>query len=124
MQNKLGQTLQSLRTSKKLSLRAVAEKTGLSHGYIRDLELNRNPKTKEPIKPTTETLQKLALAYDYPLTKLIKLAGYHEVADAFQRILDDQEISSKKKELVQMILELEDNDQDLDKIINVLKALK
>ena len=124
MQNELGHTLQTLRSGKKLSLRAVAEKTGLSHGYIRDLELNRNPKTKEPIKPTTDTLSKLASAYEYPLAEFLKLAGYHEVAYAFQNILGDQEISDKKRELVHMILELEDNDHDLDKIINVLKALK
>lgn len=124
MNNTLGKLLENLRKKKKLSLRKASEITGLSFTYIRNLELNINPKTGESIRPTTDTLQKFAVAYDYPLEELLKLAGYNEVAHAFQNILNDPDISDKKKDLVKMIMDLKDDDKELEKIINVLKALK
>lgn len=124
MQNELGKTLESLRKEKKLSLRAVADKTGLNFGYIRDLELNMNRSTKQPINPTAETLQKLAVAYEYPLEDLLKLAGLAEVASAFEKILNDPEVHEKKKVAVRLLMEMDDNDQDLDRVINILNALK
>ncbi|MGG1442131.1 helix-turn-helix transcriptional regulator [Brevibacillus laterosporus] len=124
MENLLGKKLEELRLSKKLSLRTASDITGLSHAYIRDLERNINPKTKEPIKPTTDTLQKLAHAYNYPLEELLKLAGYTDVAYAFQAILDDPNISETKKKIAALIRDLPEDDEDLIKIFNVLNALK
>lgn len=124
MQNELGRTLESARKAKKLSLRALADITGLNFGYIRDLELNVNRSTKQPVKPTVETLQKLSDPLDLPLDKLLKLAGYTEVANAFENILSDPDISEKKKELVRMVLELKDDDSELDRVITVLNAIK
>lgn len=124
MQNELGRTLEALRKEKKLSLREVAEMTGLNFTYIRDLELNKNRSTKQPVKPTTDTLQKLAAAYDYPLENILKLAGQVEVANAFEKILNDPDVSEKKKEAVRILMEMDDNDESLDRVIGILNALK
>lgn len=124
MQNELGRTLEALRKEKRFSLREVAELTGLNFTYIRDLELNKNRSTKQPVKPTTETLQKLAAAYDYPLENLLKLAGQVEVANAFEKILNDPDVSEKKKEAVRILMAMEDNDESLDRVIGILNALK
>lgn len=124
MDNELGRTLEAARKAKKLSLRALGEITGLNFGYIRDLELNMNRSTKQPVKPTIETLQKLAVPLDLPLDKLLSMAGYDEIVNAFENILNDPDIPEKKKELVRMIMELNDNDQELDRIIAVLNAIK
>lgn len=59
-------------------MRKAATKSGLSHAYIRDLELGRNRTTNDVIKPSPETLRKLAHAYQYPYTDLLKKAGYLE----------------------------------------------
>lgn len=74
MSNELGDFLEELRG--KLSLREAANKSGLSHTYIRDLELGVNRKTKAPIRPSADTLKQLAKAYDYPVNELLKKAGY------------------------------------------------
>jgi len=74
MENELGNLLRELRG--KTPLREVAAKTGLSHTYIRDLELGINRSTKAPIKPSPDTLKRLSEAYNYPYKQLMKLAGY------------------------------------------------
>jgi transcriptional regulator with XRE-family HTH domain len=73
LNNDLGIFLEKLRG--KLSLREASKKSGLSHTYIRDLELGVNRKTKSEIKPTPETLKRLADAYKYPYEELLKIAG-------------------------------------------------
>jgi transcriptional regulator with XRE-family HTH domain len=74
--NPLGLFLEKLRG--KMPLREVATKSGLSHTYIRDLELGINRKTKAPINPTPETLKRLAEAYNYSYEDLMIMAGYIE----------------------------------------------
>ncbi|WP_159881381.1 helix-turn-helix domain-containing protein [Paenibacillus puerhi] len=69
-----GKFLESLRGS--MSLREVAKKSGLSHAYIRDLELERNRSTNDRITPSPDTLQKLSIAYSYPYTELMIKAGH------------------------------------------------
>jgi transcriptional regulator with XRE-family HTH domain len=74
-----GKFLESLRG--KMSLREAAHKSGLSHAYIRDLELERNRSTNEKIKPSPVTLKKLSDAYNYSYTELMDKAGYLEKED-------------------------------------------
>lgn len=71
-----GKFLESLRG--KMSLREAASKSGLSHAYIRDLELERNRSTNEKIKPSPVTLKKLSDAYKFSYTELMEKAGYLE----------------------------------------------
>lgn len=80
--NHFGKFLETLRG--KLSLRKVASKSGLSHAYIRDLELGRNRTTNDVIKPSPDTLRKLSHAYQYPYTDLLMKAGYLEEASTWQ----------------------------------------
>lgn len=87
MSNELGKFLEELRG--KLSLRVAAEKSGLSHTYIRDLELGLNRKTKAPIRPSADTLKQLAEAYNYPVSELLKKAGYLD--DIHETISDKDE---------------------------------
>ncbi|HZG16918.1 MAG TPA: helix-turn-helix transcriptional regulator [Candidatus Bathyarchaeia archaeon] len=105
MQNELSIKLEQLRKEKKLTLREVAEKTGLSHAYIRDIELNYNRATKGPISPTPDTLRKLSIAYDYSYQELMKLAGFiSEGDDQTQELIDGSNVSQKRKELINLIL--------------------
>ncbi|GGI45743.1 hypothetical protein GCM10008018_13680 [Paenibacillus marchantiophytorum] len=71
-----GKFLESLRG--KMSLREAAHKSGLSHAYIRDLELERNRSTNEKINPSPITLKKLSDAYNISYTDLMSKAGYLE----------------------------------------------
>lgn len=69
-----GKFLEGLRG--RMSLREAAQKSGLSHAYIRDLELEKNRSTNDKIKPSPETLKKLSEAYNYSYTELMRKAGY------------------------------------------------
>jgi transcriptional regulator with XRE-family HTH domain len=69
-----GKFLESLRGT--MSLREAAKKSGLSHAYIRDLELERNRSTNDKITPSPDTLYKLSTAYGYPYTALMIKAGH------------------------------------------------
>jgi HTH-type transcriptional regulator, competence development regulator len=74
--SRIGEFLKKLRTEKGLSFREAAEKTGLSHSYIRYVEIGKRPGSETPINPTPETLKRFAKAYDYPYEELMRLAGY------------------------------------------------
>jgi transcriptional regulator with XRE-family HTH domain len=82
-----GKFLEQLRG--KMSLRDVAYKSGLSHAYIRDLELERNRSTNDKIKPSPDTLKKLSDAYNFSYTELMFKAGY----------LDDPETQAADSEI-------------------------
>ncbi|MGI6328102.1 MAG: helix-turn-helix domain-containing protein [Dethiobacteria bacterium] len=58
------------------TLREVAEKAGISHTYLGVLEKGIDPRSGKQIKPSTDTLERLAKAYKYPYEKLLKAAGY------------------------------------------------
>lgn len=74
-----GKFLEGLRGS--MSLREAAKKSGLSHAYIRDLELERNRSTNDKITPSPDTLKKLSAAYGYPYTELMIKAGHLPSSD-------------------------------------------
>jgi HTH-type transcriptional regulator, competence development regulator len=77
MRSELGILLKKLRG--KRTLRDVSEKTGLSHTYIRDLELGIRRATGKPIKPSARVLKKLADAYQYPFEDLMRAGGYEDL---------------------------------------------
>ncbi|MBO7745807.1 helix-turn-helix domain-containing protein [Paenibacillus sp. MWE-103] len=76
--NKIGSHLESLRIERKLSLRKAAEKSRLSHGYIRDVELGEKRCNGEgtEIIPRPQTLRKFAEAYDADFNELMRIAGH------------------------------------------------
>jgi transcriptional regulator with XRE-family HTH domain len=60
-----GMRVQKLRTARKLSQEALAERAGISRGYLARLEIGRHD-------PTLTTLRKLAKALGVPVTKLLE----------------------------------------------------
>ncbi|QHW35446.1 helix-turn-helix domain-containing protein (plasmid) [Paenibacillus rhizovicinus] len=74
--NKIGSHLESLRIACNFSLRKAGEKSGLSHGYIRDVELGENRSTGPQIIPRPKTLRKFAEAYEADFNELMRIAGH------------------------------------------------
>lgn len=70
---KLNDLIKKYRASHNLSLRAFAQKSGLSYGYIYMLEKNINPKTQKPIKPTLEAIKGVAYGLDVSVDDLLKM---------------------------------------------------
>lgn len=89
MNNILGTYLEEARKTKKLSLREAAEKSGVSYTYIRDIELGTNRKTKKEVKPSSDTLKKLASAYGVDYYIVLEKAG----------IIDDTSLEEADKKL-------------------------
>lgn len=77
---KLGELLKSYRTEHKLSMDAFCELSDLTKGYISMLEKNEHPKSKKPIVPSYETIEKIAKGMQISVESLIDMLD------------DDQEI--------------------------------
>lgn len=60
----------------KMTFREAAEKSGVSHAYIRYLEIGKRPGTNTPINPSPEMLKGLAKAYNHSFKDLMVRAGY------------------------------------------------
>ena len=77
---KLGELLKLYRTEHKLSMDAFCELSDLTKGYISMLEKNEHPKSKKPIIPSYETIEKIAKGMQISVESLIDMLD------------DDQEI--------------------------------
>jgi transcriptional regulator with XRE-family HTH domain len=66
----LGEELRKLREARGMKLREVEKESGISNGYLTQLE---NNKIKEP---SPNILHKLSVVYEVPYNKLMKAAGY------------------------------------------------
>jgi len=73
--NKLGEFLERVRKEKKWSLREAAQRIGIGHSYLRDLELGINRKTKKEVTPSATTLKKIADAYSIDYYSLLEMSG-------------------------------------------------
>lgn len=109
--SELGLYLEELRG--KMSLREAAKRSGLSHTYIRDLEMGINRGTKTAIKPSTESLKALADTYNKPLETLLEKAGYIEEVNIT--------IPNELKTIIDRFNKLEEEDQEI--VLNKLNRL-
>lgn len=69
----LGDVIKKYREANNLSLRAFANKCGLSYTYISMLEKNKDYRTGKPIAPTLESVKEIANAMYMSLDDLLKL---------------------------------------------------
>lgn len=71
-----GSYLRTLRKEKKLTLKDIANKSGLSVGYVSQLELGTRAKDSLPSK---EVIDKLAQSLEVASIELLREAGYFHV---------------------------------------------
>lgn len=76
---KLGDLIKKKRQSQGLSLREFADKCGLSHSYIKNLE-EFDPRSGKTVVPTIDSMEKLAGALDMTLEELLRETGYIQSA--------------------------------------------
>ncbi|WP_336634925.1 helix-turn-helix transcriptional regulator [Lysinibacillus fusiformis] len=70
----LGELLKELRGDE--GLRDAAKRMDITYSYLAMLERGKDRRTGQPIKPTPETLQRIANAYKFDYFKLIDVAGF------------------------------------------------
>ncbi|EOH86741.1 LexA family transcriptional regulator [Enterococcus pallens] len=65
------------------SYRKMADRTGVSHNYLRYLITGQDPRTGKPVEPSADILKRIANAYPEQTTypQLLKLAGYLDSYD-------------------------------------------
>lgn len=102
MNNQIGPHLEKLRLSCNYSLRKAAKLSGLSHGYIRDVELGVNRKNGQIIIPMPQTLQKFADAYGASYCELMIYAGHVKPSDVIQQTYKFVELDLQKVLYVQV----------------------
>lgn len=68
----LGEYIRQYRDLHKMTVREFAKRSGLSPGYISMLENNRNPKNNEPIIPSIETFQKVAIGMGITVHEIMR----------------------------------------------------
>jgi transcriptional regulator with XRE-family HTH domain len=78
------EALRMIRLLRRYSLKDVADRSGLSAGYIQKLERG------EIREPSPTRLRSLARALDYPYARLLALAGYLDESDGVEACLIDR----------------------------------
>ena len=86
---KLGDIIKENRMGLGMTMDELANKSGLSKGYISMLEKGENPKTKKQIIPSVETFKRLSHALGLDINELIN------TVDADQKILLAREASAE-----------------------------
>lgn len=76
----LGDIIKNYRTENNLSMDYVAQKSGLSKGYISMLEKNKNPRTGNPIVPSLETIKCISDVVGIELDCIIKMLGDQDIS--------------------------------------------
>lgn len=71
----LGDIIKKYRLDHDLSLREFSKKCGLSHTYIDKLEKGVDPRSKKPVEPTLDALEKVSIAIDLSLDELLTTLG-------------------------------------------------
>lgn len=103
----IGDRLRALRESQGRSLREVAAKAGMNHGYLSQLERN------EVAEPAPSMLHKVARGYDVPFPVLMQWAGYIEPSEndlrpnqaiALKLLGDD--VSEEELEAIRAVIEV------------------
>lgn len=103
----LGDRLRALREAQGLSLREVAARAGINHGYLSQLERN------EVAEPAPSMLHKVAKGYDVPFPVLMQWAGYIEPSEndltpnqAIALKLLGDEVSADELEAIRAVIDV------------------
>jgi transcriptional regulator with XRE-family HTH domain len=103
-----------------MTYREAAERSGLSHAYIRYLEIGKRPGSNTPINPSPEMLKGLSKAYNHPYKDLMKRAGYSY--DEEEDNIEEGEDELKMKEIYRLVNKIT-KDMGLEETEDLLKRL-
>lgn len=119
--SELGAFLRKLRG--KMTFREAAERSGLSHAYIRYLEIGKRPGTNTPINPSPEMLKGLAKAYNHSYKDLMVRAGY-SYDEKEDPSIEETDMERMKREIAEITYKAK-NEDDVRSILRIVeKALK
>lgn len=99
--NQLGKFIELKRKELGLSLRAFAEMCEISHSYLDSLEKGMDARSRKPVSPTIETLQKLALGLKMSLIEVLRVGGFIDssLGQNNSVVINDDELVSFIREI-------------------------
>lgn len=119
--NEFGDFLRKLRG--KMTFREASERSGISHAYIRYLEIGKRPGTNTPIHPSPEMLRGLAKAYNYSYKELMKKAGYDYEEETNEEMSKESITESDSTYLLKKLIEKYNIDVNDEKNVELLERL-
>lgn len=79
MSTRLGEIIKKRRKELGLSYRKLSELSGISHSHISSIEKGVEPKTKKPVRPSLEIIEKLAKGLQLDLGELLSEVSTEEI---------------------------------------------
>ncbi|MFB0847289.1 helix-turn-helix domain-containing protein [Paenibacillus oleatilyticus] len=116
----IGEYLKKIRGD--MPLREAAKRSGLSHSYISSVENDKHPTTKAPVKPSPDSLKRLAKAYNHSYEELMKIAGYYEESDTSEDTSELEEISENRKKAIEEIRKMDE--EEVAYFYDLMKRIK
>lgn len=98
---KIGEIIKNYRIENNLSMDELANRCGVSKGYINILEKDKNPISNKPLIPTIASLEKLSKGVNMSLDNLLIMMKDEKVSWD-----DDNEIILKKASVEYMTIPL------------------
>lgn len=111
---KLGDIIKSYRKEHNLTMLDFAKLSNLSKPYVSMLEANKNSRDGKPIKPSVETLRKVAIATNMSLNDLLRMLDGDQIIDLSPTADEDKKIMDGFKNL---------NDSNRETMSNFLNFL-
>ena len=111
----LGDIIREYREANKVPMGFVADKCGISKGYVNTLEKNLTSKSGEVIKPTLETVVKISKGLKIELWEI--LAKLDDTRDMLPRSEDDIELTFEEKKLIEKYRALDEHGRKVTRMI-------
>jgi len=115
MGKRLGEYIKGIRKERKLAVKSVAEKSGISKSYIDYIESGLR-------EPSPEMLAKLAVTLDIPLDKLLEIQQQESLQKAAVALAVSQSDLEKENADIRVVARAGKNNTDIDE--EALKKVK
>lgn len=123
--SELGEFLRKLRG--RMTYREASDLSGVSHAYIRYLEIGKRPGSNTPINPSPEMLRGLAKAYNHSYKDLMMRAGYSydEETDTPVTTKEEESLYVLKRMIEHFDIDLTEKDklEKLEKLMEIVFPL-
>lgn len=119
LQIEIGEKINKLRTEKKLSMRELGEKLGVSHAHISKLEKGING-------PSVDLLEKIAEFFDIDISYFFITKEEEQIFTVNERsLLYERDLSIKNlKEKYEPLDKLNPSDEEIQEAIKQIKILR
>lgn len=111
--------IRKYRKENKITMQELAEKAGLSKGYISMIESGKNPKTNEPIVPTLPTINKLAIAMGIDIDDLLRMISPDTEVIAKPKPVESYAVHERSPKITKVITSMNKlNSLGQDKVVD------